>query len=126
MKTKLFWIFGLVMMFAAGPAFGGKAMQMWNCGMENDASEAQVEEAASKWLAAAKKVDGAEDMEAYILFPVAVNATGETDFIFVVTLPNFAAWGKFWDAYPSSEAAAMEEGHTFCPDSVVWESVKVK
>lgn len=126
MKTKFFWIFGLVMMLATGPVFAGKAMQMWNCGMDDGASEEAIEEHASAWLKAAKAVNGGENIEAHVLFPVAVNATGETDFVFVVTMPTFEDWGKFWDAYPSSEAAAQEEGHTFCPDSVVWEAVKVK
>jgi len=94
--------------------------------MEDDATEEAIEEHASKWLAAAKQIDGGENIEAYVLFPVAVNATGDTDMVFVVTMPSFAEWGKFWDAYPDSDAAAGEEGHVFCPDSVVWESVKVK
>ena len=125
MKTKFFWIFGLVMMFAAGPAFAGKAMQMWNCGMEDDASEAQIEAQAKAWVKAARQIDGGENIEAYVLFPVAVNAAGDTDLVFVVTMPTFTEWGQFWDAYPSSEAAANEDGHTFCPDSVVWEAVKL-
>jgi hypothetical protein len=126
MNRKMLWVLGLVMVFAAGPLYAGKAMQMWNCGMEGEASEEAIEEHASKWLAGARKVDGGENMEAHILFPVAVNASGETDFVFIVTMPTFSDWGKFWDAYPDSEAAAMEEGHTFCPDSVVWDAVKVK
>ena len=50
----------------------------------------------------------------------------ETDVVFVITMPSFAEWGKLWDAYPSSEAAANEDGHAFCSDSVVWESVKIE
>jgi len=126
MKMKIFWIMGLVMMFAAGPVFAGKAMQMWNCGMEDDATEEKVERQASAWLKGAKEIDGGENIEAFILFPVAVNSTGDTDLVFVVTMPSFAEWGKFWDAYPSSDLAVNEDGHTFCPDSVVWESVKVQ
>lgn len=126
MKSKFFWIFGLVMMIATGPAYAGKAMQMWNCGMEDDATEAGVEANASKWLKAARQIDGGENIEAHILFPVAVNASGETDFVFVVTMPTFAEWGKFWDAYPVSDAAVAEEAGIFCPDSVVWEAVHIK
>ena len=126
MKNKMFWVLGLVMLFAAGPAYSGKAMQMWNCGMEDTATEEAIEAAAAKWKAAAQKVDGGENISVTLLFPIAVNGTGETDFVFVVTMPTFAEYGKFWDAYPSSEAAALEEGHTFCPDSVLWEAVKIK
>ncbi len=47
--------------------------------------------------------------------------------MFVVVAPSFAEWGKFWDAYPDSEAAKLEgkEG-VVCPDSALWESVQVK
>jgi len=61
-----------------------------------------------------------------VLFPVAVNASGETDLIFMVTAPTFAEWGRFWDVYPSSDAAAGENDGMFCPDSVIWEAMKVK
>ena len=126
MKNRMFWVLGLVMLLAAGPAYSGKAMQMWNCGLEDEATEEQVETGAAKWLAAAKKVDGGENLAVTILFPIAVNATGETDFIFVVTAPTFAEWGKFWDAYPSSEAADFEGAGSFCPDSVIWEAISIK
>lgn len=126
MNKKVIWILGLAMIFAAGPAYAGKAMQMWNCGMEDEATEAGIEAAASEWLKAARQVDGGENIEVSILFPIAVNTTGDTDFLYVVTMPTFAEWGKFWDAYPSSEAAKLEGEVSFCPDSVVWEAVKIK
>lgn len=123
---KIFWVLGFALCVVTGPAIAGKAVQMWNCGMEDDVSEAAIEAEAAKWLQGARQVDGGENIEATILFPVAVNAAGDTDFVFVVSMPSFAEWGKFWDAYPSSEAAANEHEGTFCPDSVVWEAVKVK
>lgn len=126
MKTKFFWILGLVMMLAAGPAFAGKAMQMWNCGMDDTANEEQIETQISTWLKGAREIDGGENIEASVLFPVAVNATGDTDLVLVITFPSFAEWGKFWDAYPSSDLAETEERLTYCPDSVVWESVKIQ
>ncbi len=126
MKTKFFWIFGLVMMFASGPAFAGKAMQMWNCGLEDGVSEEDVEKKASEWLKAARKIDGGENLEAMLLFPVAVNASGDTDLVFMVTAPSFAEWGRFWDAYPSAEDFTDDDGAMFCPDSVIWEAMKVK
>jgi len=125
MKMKLLAILGLLMMLASGPVFAGKAMQMWNCGMEDDVTEAQVKAQAKEWVKEARKVDGGENLEAYMLFPVAVNAAGDTDLVLVVTMPTFAEWGKFWDAYPNSDIAAHEQGLIFCPDSVVWQSVKL-
>ena len=126
MKSKFFWVIGVVMLLTAGPAFSGQAMQMWNCGMEDGVSEADVEKSAAKWLKAVRQLDGGKNLEAMLLFPVAVNATGETDLIFMVTAPTFAEWGRFWDVYPSSDAAAGENDGIFCPDSVIWEAIKVK
>lgn len=126
MKSKFFWVFGVVMLLTAGPAFSGQAMQMWNCGLEDGVSEADVEKTAAEWLKAARQLDGGKNLEAMVLFPVAVNAAGETDLIFMVTAPTFAEWGRFWDAYPSSDVAAGENNGMFCPDSVIWEAIKVK
>ena len=129
MKTKMFLMFALVMVIASAAAFAGDAVQMWKCEMDDDATEAEIKESAQKWLAAAKKVKGGENLEASVYFPVAVNATGETDLWFVVTTPSFEEWGRFWDNYEGSEASKVENAnndHVICPDSAVWERVKVK
>ena len=126
MKSKFLWVIGVVMLLTAGPAFSGQAMQMWNCGLEDGVSEADVEKRAAEWLKAVRQLDGGKNLEAMVLFPVAVNAAGETDLIFMVTAPTFAEWGRFWDVYPSSDAAAGENDGIFCPDSVIWEAIKVK
>jgi len=126
MKSKFFWVIGMVMLLTAGPAFSGQAMQMWNCGLEDGVSEADVEKRAAEWLKAVRQIDGGKNLEAMVLFPIAVNAAGETDLIFMVTAPTFAEWGRFWDAYPSSDAAAGENDGMFCPDSVIWEAIKIK
>ncbi len=125
----MFLMLALVMMVVAAPVFSGEATQMWRCEMDDDATEAQVAEGAAKWLAAAKKLDGGANLKAQVFFPVAVNAMGEADMMYVLTAPSFAEWGKFWDAYGGSEAAAIEQSNNalvVCPDSVLWESVKVE
>lgn len=126
MKSKFFWVIAVVMLLTAGPAFSGQAMQMWNCGLEDGVSEADVEKTAAEWLKAVRQLDGGKNLEAMVLFPVAVNATGETDLIFMVTAPTFAEWGRFWDVYPSSDAAEGENDGIFCPDSVIWEAIKIE
>jgi len=128
-KTTMRWILALVLMVAVAPAFAGDATQMWRCEMDDDATEDQVRAMAREWLEAAKKIEGAENLEAYVLFPIAVNATGEMDVMFVVTAPTFEEWGKFWDGYGGSKAAELETKHNeavICPDSVIWESFKVE
>jgi len=129
MNTILRLVLVSMLMIVAAPADSAECVQMWKCEMDDDASEAQVKAMSAKWLNAVKKQPGGEQFEAYVLFPVAVNATGEMDMMFVVVAPSFQDWGKFWDAYGGSPAAALErenEALVVCPDSVVWESFKVE
>jgi hypothetical protein len=123
------WILAMVMMVAVAPVFASDAVQMWACEMDDDATEEQVQAMAAEWLEAAKKVKGGENFEAFVLFPIAVNATNEMDVMFVVTAPSFEEWGRFWDNYEGSKAAELETNHeeaVVCPDSVLWESFEVK
>jgi len=129
MKIIAGLMFVSMLMIVAAPAYAAEATQMWSCEMEADASEEDVTAGAQAWLAAAKKVKGGERLEAYVYFPVAVNATGDIDVWFVVVAPTFEEWGKFWDNYGGSTAAEIEvrnEEKVVCPDSVLWESIKVK
>ena len=127
MKILLGLTLVAVLMFGAVPAYSGEATQMWKCEIDDEADEEMIEAHSAEWLAAAKKLDGGANIKAQIFFPVAVNATGETDIMYVVTWPSFTEFGKFWDVYPGSDAADIEEDAiemVVCPDSVVWESVK--
>ena len=128
MNAQKFWMLALVMMIGVS-AFAGEATQMWRCELADDATEAQVVAHAGEWLEAAKKLDGGANLEVNVYFPVAVNATGEMDMMYVLVAPSFEEWGKFWDAYAGSQAAEIErQGYDMvvCPDSVLWESIKVE
>ena len=117
-----------MMMFAAAPAYSAEATQMWKCEMGADTTEADVEAAAAKWLNAARKMDGGDQLQARVFFPVAVNVVGNTDVMFIVIAPSFAEWGKFCDAYQTSDAADADQANADvdCPDSALWNSVKVE
>jgi hypothetical protein len=113
-------------MFAAVPASAAEAMHMWKCEIGEDANEEDVEKHAKNWIKAAKQSKGGAGLKAYLLFPVAVNVVGQTDFMFVVVAPSFEDWGKFWDGYKTSPAAELEGGSKIaCPHSAVWEKVTV-
>lgn len=101
---------------------------MWRCEVEDEATEEDVKGHMKAWLKAARTVKGGERLQAFVYHPVAVNSTGNVDFLFVVVAPSFAEWGTFWDAYPDSAAAQIEDsdGGIVCPDSALWESVKVE
>jgi hypothetical protein len=97
--------------------------------MDDDATEEQVLEGAQEWLAAARTMKGGKHFEAYVYHPVAVNATAQIDLLFVLTAPTFKEWGEFWDGYPDSPAAKVEEKtdeFVICPDSALWEASKVE
>jgi len=129
MKNLLGLVFVALLLVVAAPAFAGEAVQMWKCEVDDAVNEDQVEAHSAEWLAAAKKLDGGANIKAQIFFPVAVNATGEMDAMFVLVFPSFAEWGKFWDAYGDSDAADIEEDAQemiACPDSALWESFKVE
>jgi hypothetical protein len=123
------WMAVAVIMIAVAPAFaGGKATQMWKGELHDDATEDQVMKGAQKWLASARTMKGGKNLDAYVHFPVAVNAMGEHDAVFVVTAPTFKEWGKFWDGYKGSPAAKIDKANdefVIAPDSGLWECVKV-
>jgi len=106
----------------------GKAVQIWRCELEDEATEEMVLQGAQEWLAAARTVEGGENLEMIVKFPVVVNATGEIDLLLVLVAPTFKEWGRFWDAYGDSDAAKQEvtaREYIVCPDSTMWESFKV-
>ena len=123
-------ILGSILMIGAAPAYAAEATQMWKCEMDDDTSEEEVTAIAGEWLKTARTIKGGERLKAYVYFPVAVNAIGETDVWFVVVAPSFEEWGKFWDNYVDSPAAAEADKRNqekiVCPDSALWESVKVE
>ena len=130
MKRTVLLTLALLVLFVAAPGFAGEAAQMWKCEMDDNTTEAQVNEMASAWLKAAKGMEGGENLQAWVYFPVAVNMTGDTDLMFVIVAPSFEEWGKFWDGYEGSPAAKVDQRNqeigVTCPDSAVWESMKVK
>jgi len=134
--NRTLWMLVAVMMTAVAtacvgaPAFAdGKATQMWRCELGDDTTEDQVEEAAQKWLAAARTMKGGKNLEAYVFFPVAVSNMGQSDMIFAISAPTFAEWGEFWDGYKDSPAAKLDIANkdAIVPtDSGLWEAIKVE
>ncbi len=129
MKRTVLWTLALLVLFVAAPGFAGEATQMWKCEMEDGATEEAIKDRAQTWLEAAKKLDGGENLKAYVFFPVAVNAVGEMDMMFIVIAPSFTEWGMFWDSYANSPVNVIDEHGkdlVICPNSVLWESFPVK
>lgn len=131
MKFAWYSLLAAVLTFGATPALSDEAWHVFECQLhdeEGDVAEDDVIAAAEKWLAAAQKVPGGENMELKILLPHAA-ASGDTDFVLVLYAPSFAAWGTFWDNYEGSEAHAIDEESdelTACPNSRLFEVVSIE
>ncbi len=128
MKIILSSIVVATLAMGAMPAFADKAWQAFECKLVGEHTEEDVLDAAEKWLAAARTMQGGEKMELRILIPQATGS-GEADFFFVLFAPSFAAWGTFWDNYEGSPAHKIDEESnaiTVCPSSRLFESVKVE
>jgi len=112
----------LALFFIVPIASAGNPMQVWRCHLNDDVSEEQVIEHALKWKAAALKVAGGDGLTQSVLFPVASGDDGlGTDMLYIVTWKSFTHFGTFWDAYPDSEAAALEGETMSCHGSSLWE-----
>ena len=118
----------ILMVFAA-PAYSGTAVHVFRCELGGEASENDIETASSKWLAAARTMKGGEEFKAFILFPVAAQATN-TDFMFMIVAPSLASVGAFWDGYTDDSPAAqlddVNPGFANCPNSALWEGIRVE
>ena len=129
MNTIVRLVLVSLLIIVATPAYSAEATHMWRCELSDDATEQDVEDMAAAWLKGAKELKGGANLTAAVYFPVAVNNTGQTDLIFLVTAPSFSEWGQFWDVYGEGKAVKAERDYAdkiVCPDSALWESVPVK
>jgi hypothetical protein len=73
-------------------------------------------------------MEGGEGIEAFHEYPV-VTDVGEGSFLFVVTTPDFEAWGKLTEAYPGSASQKADEAWgevASCKGNSLWASEKIK
>jgi hypothetical protein len=129
MKTLMRLIFVFMLVFVAGPAFGAEVMQVFNCEMDDEATEEDATAMSQEWLNAAKKMPGGENFKTFVSFPVAVTNPGEHDILVVVVAPSFNEWDKFWDNYLGSPVEAVDQKYREkiqCPGSALWEVQRAK
>lgn len=127
MNTLIRLIIISMLMVVASPAYA-EAIQIFNCEYEGDATEDDVLEMSSKWLAAAKKMDGGKNLQVYLRFPVAASVD-DIDFKFVLVTPDFAEWGAFTDAYDLSELQEIDDELdkvADCDDAALWEGGEIE
>jgi len=117
-----------MLMILTAPAFSAPVSHFLKCEQDDDASRKDLETLASKWLKAAKKIKGGENLEAYLHFPV-VAQMGKTDFALVLVAPSIKEWGEFADGYEgSAEVQKLDKEWdelAACPNSALWKTIKV-
>ena len=104
------------------------ALQVWKCKANEGATGEAIMAASSAWLVAAKAHPGGEGVEAHHNYSV-VSQAGDGEFMFVMILPDFEAWGKFNQAYPDSavaEADAAWSELATCGGSALWATEQVE
>jgi hypothetical protein len=112
------------LMMVSSQAWSGQAVYVLQCEQNDNASEDEIILVVAEWLAEAKELDGGENLNAFPMFPMAATM-GAYDLMVVMTLPNFAEWGRFMDAYEGHEASEVDNKYAdmiVCPDSALWES----
>ena len=129
MNSILRLIIVSALMLIAAPAWSASAVMVYTCEQDDAASEADVNAAAAEWLKAAKTMKHGANLGVKVMYPMAVKMPDDSDFMFVVTAPSFAEWGAFMDTYEGSKVAEVDKKFAdiaVCPDSALWEEVKVK
>lgn len=127
MKTLIRLMIISMLMVVAGPAYS-EAIQIFNCQLEDEATNDDAFDMAEKWLKAAKTIKGGKNLQAFIRFPVAASVD-DIDFKFVIATPDFADWGAFTDAYEVSPIAEIDdefEKIAICSEASLWEGEEIK
>jgi len=75
MKNKVLAVLILSVSYLfAAPAFADNIIQIWECQLHDGKTGADAMAVSSTWLDAAKKIEGGEDFNVLLRFPIAANA----------------------------------------------------
>ena len=124
--VRLVLVFMLILV--AAPVYSAEVLHIFNCEMNEDATDEEIKTVAAQWLKAARKMKGGERLEVYVRHPV-VGEMGEKDFSFVLRAPSLEEWGVFTSGYEDSELEKIDDKFDElcdCPDSSLWEIEKLE
>ena len=128
MKSKLSMLVASILLIAfISPANADSLVQLWSCELKEGKSQAELMEVSVAWINAVKSMDGAEEFEGHLEFPIASDNLDV--FTFVLIADNVKNWGAFEDAYQGSAAAEADEAWgdvADCSTSTLWNSVKIE
>ena len=117
-----------MLMLVAAPAYSFEVIQVFNCQMDDDATDEDIKVVATEWLKAANKMKGGEQLEVHLRHPL-VGQMGEYDFSFMVKVPSLEEWGVFTSGYEGSALEEIDDKMdelSDCPGSTLWEILKLE
>ena len=124
----ILWFAGAVAGFAA-PVAANDFEHVWSCALKPDKTLGDARAVARTWLEAARSMNGGEQLQVSIRYPIIVGES-ENRFDFVVRAPSLAVWGAFYDKYddgtPVADADAKFADVASCSGSTMWESIGVQ
>ena len=126
MKTTKLILVAIAMSVFAPQVSAASAVQVWQCNAEEGKTQDDIMAVSKAWLDAAKTMEGGEELEVYVGFPMA--GTGDS-FSWVMISKNLESWGKFMDGYDDSVAAKADVAFAevaSCPGSTLEASYKVE
>ncbi len=129
MKNRILGVITTSFIFLlTAPASADSIVQLWSCKLHDGKTPADVAEASSSWLAAAKSMEGGKDLKVFLEYPIAADA-GLGDFTFVLIAPDTKTWGLFNNDYSDSAVAEADEAWNKvanCSSSSIWASVEIE
>lgn len=127
MKNTVALLTTLLAFTFAGTAYGDAVVQHWTCTLKDDKAPAELIEASSRWLEAARRNENGDDIRAFVEYPIAVDSVD--NFTFVVVFPDTKAWGAFNHNYPETPAGQADEAWSevaTCSSSSIWGQVEIE
>jgi hypothetical protein len=116
-----------VMFLFTASAFAD-VMEVMNCKFNDDKTGADLVAVSSAWLKAAKSMEGGEDLEVYLDFPLVAD-TEDGEFLFVAVFADMKTFGVFMNGYSGSPAAEADEAWyevATCSGNSLWDSFEIE
>lgn len=102
---------------------------VWSCELNAGKTLDEARAVSAEWLRAARSMEGGEQLQVYVNYPIVVGASAER-FDFVVRAPSLEVWGRFYDRYHAdSPVAKVDAGFAAiatCSGSSLWESIRIE
>ncbi len=119
-----------VMFFFTASAFAD-VLHVWTCELNDGKTFDDAVEVSSAWLEVAKSMEGGEDFEVFLDFPIAANA-GDGSFNFVLVAADAITWGVwFGNAFAHADSPIVEANAAWseaaaCSSTSLWNSVEIE